>query len=113
MKQRWVRVAAAGDVPAGRSLRVAAEGRDLALHNSDGRIHCTSNVCPHQGQALVGGGIDGVLEGGRITCPWHAWVFDVATGVSPFNPWARVPCFPVKVDGGDVYVDLPPPEARG
>jgi nitrite reductase/ring-hydroxylating ferredoxin subunit len=47
-----------------------------------------------------------MLEGSQIVCPWHAWVFDVASGVSPVNPRAKIPTYPVKVEGKDVLVGL-------
>jgi nitrite reductase (NADH) small subunit len=96
----WVKVAAADALPPGLTLRVQAGGRDLALHNVDGTVYCTSNTCPHQGRPIDGG----TLEGPHLVCPWHAWVFDVKTGLSPFNPYARIPCFPVKVEAGAIFV---------
>jgi nitrite reductase (NADH) small subunit len=103
MAERWVRVDSPNRPAPGTSLAVTVEGWDLALHNVGGTLHCTSNVCPHQGRPLAGG----ILEGTRLTCPWHAWVFDVTTGQAPWNPWARIPCLPVKVEGGEIYVGMP------
>ena len=103
MPERWIRAAAAGEVERGKSRAVTVEGWDLALHNVDGKVYCTSNLCPHQGRPIAGG----ILEGKVITCPWHAWMFDVTTGEAPYNPWNKLPCLPVKVEGDDVLVGFP------
>lgn len=100
---RRVRVAAAGDVPAGESRVVEAAGRSLALFNVEGTLHAIDNACPHRGGPLGEGDVDGRL----VSCPWHAWRWDVTTGANANNPAVRVACFPVTVEGDDVFVDLP------
>ena len=44
--------------------------------------------------------------GSVVTCPWHAWGFDVTSGANPDEPEIQVRTFPVKVDGGDVMVEI-------
>lgn len=106
MTERWVRVASADEVPAGASRTVEVEGHELSLHNVDGAIHCITNLCPHQGRSMTGGRLEGKL----LTCPWHAWVFDVTTGRSPFSEYMKTRTFPVRVEGGEVLIGLPGPQ---
>lgn len=94
------RVAAIGDVPPGTAKVVQVNGKDVALYNIDGHFHATSNVCPHQGGPLG----EGIVEGSTVICPWHAWAFDVRSGVSPVNPRAKIETYPVRVSGQDVFV---------
>jgi nitrite reductase (NADH) small subunit len=98
-----VRVAAVGEVPPGEMLVVTAGGRALALCNVEGTVYAVDNTCPHRGGPLG----EGDLEGRVLTCPWHAWRWDVTTGASLNNPAIRVGCFPVRVDGPDLVVTLP------
>jgi nitrite reductase/ring-hydroxylating ferredoxin subunit len=98
----WTKVAKVTDCAPGTSIKVEAAGKELALFNVEGKLYCTSNICPHQGAPLA----EGMLEGNNIVCPWHAWVFDVTTGQSPVNPRAKVPCVQVKVEGEDVLVQV-------
>jgi nitrite reductase/ring-hydroxylating ferredoxin subunit len=49
---------------------------------------------------------EGELDGAIVTCPWHGWRYDVRTGANEENASLRVPCYPVTVEGGAVYVDL-------
>ena len=103
MPERWVRVAAADEIPAGASRTVVVEGNELSLHNVEGSLHCIFNLCPHQGRSMT----RGCLEGKLFTCPWHARVFDVTTGKSPFSPYMQTQTFPVRVEGGEVFVGVP------
>jgi len=102
MPSTWVRVANTEEVAPGNTMKVDVNGMELSLFNVDGKFYCTSNICPHQGGPLN----EGMLEGTNVVCPWHAWVFDVSTGVSPVNPRAKIPCFQVKVEGKDVLVGI-------
>lgn len=98
-----VRVAAVGEVAPGEARTVEAEGRPIALFNVDGRFYAIDNTCSHRGGPLG----EGDLDGSVVSCPWHAWRWDVTTGANVNNPVVRVACFPVTVEDGGVYVDLP------
>jgi nitrite reductase/ring-hydroxylating ferredoxin subunit len=98
----FVRVAATGDIAPGTARMFEVNGKEIALYNLDGRFCATTNICPHQGGPLA----EGMLEGGMIVCPWHAWQFDVCTGSSPVNPRAKIETYPVKVEGQDIYVNV-------
>ena len=51
---------------------------------------------------------DGDLSGGCVTCPWHGSIFDVTTGAVVGPPARRpVATFRVKVEGNEVFVELP------
>jgi len=102
MPQNWVKVSTKDDPAPGNAKRVDVNGLEIALYNVDGKFYATSNICPHQGGPLG----EGMLEGTNIVCPWHAWVFDVTSGMSPVNPRAKIPCFQVKVEGNDVFVSV-------
>ena len=99
---RRIKVAAVGDVAAGQGAVVEAEGKSLALFNVDGAWYAIDNTCPHRGGPLG----EGDLEGRVVTCPWHAWRWDVTTGANVNNPVVRVACFPVAVENGAVYVEV-------
>jgi nitrite reductase/ring-hydroxylating ferredoxin subunit len=42
-----------------------------------------------------------------VTCPWHAFSFDLTTGACMVDPDLRVPVYPVVVEGADLLVELP------
>jgi 3-phenylpropionate/trans-cinnamate dioxygenase ferredoxin component len=98
------RVARLDDVQAGQPTRVEVEGVTLTLARVGDDVYACSDTCSHQGGPLG----SGKLNGTRLTCPWHGWTFDVRTGVCLFPArGGAVASYPVRVAGGDVFVDVP------
>ena len=98
----WVRVAAAGDIAPGEGQVVESGGHALAVFNVEGRYYAIDNACSHRGGPLG----EGDLEGSVVSCPWHAWRWDVTSGANVNNPAVRVACFPVEVRDGGLWVAL-------
>lgn len=48
----------------------------------------------------------GELNGCIVTCPWHGWQFDVTTGKHQTSQSLIHPTFPVKVENGELLVNL-------
>jgi nitrite reductase (NADH) small subunit len=101
-ERRRVKVAVVGDVAAGESRVVEAEGRTLALFNVDGIYYALDNSCAHRGGPLG----EGELDGRVVTCPWHAWRWDVTTGANVNNPVVKMACYPVRVESGAIFVEI-------
>jgi nitrite reductase (NADH) small subunit len=99
----WYRLAAVGEVASGSAREFTAGGRVIALFNVDGTFYAMDGVCPHAGGPLGEGSLDGTV----VTCPWHGWQFDVTTGRHCLNPRIEHAKFPVKIEGTDIYVELP------
>jgi len=99
---RRVKVASVGEVEAGQGRVVEAEGQTLAVFNVDRVFYAMDNACAHRGGPLGEGDLDGTI----VTCPWHAWRWDVKSGANVNNPALRVACFPVVVENGAVFVEL-------
>jgi nitrite reductase/ring-hydroxylating ferredoxin subunit len=74
----------------------------VALFNVGGEFYALDGVCPHQGGPLG----KGCLSGPILTCPWHGWQFDVRSGQHQLSRTLVQPKFNVRVEGGDVLVDL-------
>ncbi|HTU83444.1 MAG TPA: Rieske 2Fe-2S domain-containing protein [Candidatus Acidoferrales bacterium] len=88
--------------------RVVAVGRyEVALFDVGGELYAYENACPHQGGPIG----EGFIEGSTVTCPWHAWCFDLRTGSMTIGDFVRLRRFAAYVDGGVVYV-APEPEAE-
>lgn len=89
-------------LPPGALADLTIDGKSVALCNVDGEIHAMDGVCPHRNGVLG----QGALHGHMVVCPWHAWEFDCRTGQHDYNPSIVVPVYPVKVEGGEILVDL-------
>jgi nitrite reductase (NADH) small subunit len=98
-----VRIGSSGDVPVGEARVVDAAGKTIALFNVDGTYFAIDNTCAHRGGPLGEGDLDGRV----VACPWHGWRWDVTTGANANNPAIKVPCFPVTVEQGEIFVELP------
>ena len=99
---QWTKVAETADVPPGRGRVVGVGGRDVALFNVDGTFFAVDNTCGHRGGPLG----EGNLSGPVVACPWHGWQYDVRTGENALDDRFRVVCYPVRVDGASVLVEL-------
>ena len=97
--KRRVRLAAVGDVAEGEGRVIETQGKELALFNVDGTYYVIDNMCAHRGGPLG----EGELEGCLLTCPWHAWQFDVRTGDSVTDD-SKVAVYECKVEGDQVLV---------
>jgi NAD(P)H-dependent nitrite reductase small subunit len=94
----------AAEIPPGGSKVVQVREHMLAIFNLDGALHAIDNTCPHQGGPLGEGYLE---DGGVISCPWHGWTFNVRTGVSPIDPEVCVRSYPVRVEDGEIIVEIP------
>ncbi len=99
----FVRVAKLSDVPVGECRELELQGRLVALFNVGGVIYATDGTCPHAGGPLGAGS----LEGPVVTCPWHAWQFDVTTGRNQYNPVCVLERYDVKIEGDEILLALP------
>lgn len=103
MANNWMDVVAFDDVPEDDVLGVDAAGKDLALYSVDGQVYATDNICSHGHARLC----DGFLEGFEIECPLHQGKFDIRDGRPTCEPvTVPVRTYPVKIEGGRVFVDL-------
>ncbi len=96
----FVTVAKVNDIKEGESKVVEANGKTIALFNVFGEIYAIDNKCKHAGGPLG----EGTCNGNIVICPWHYWMYDVTTGVSPENPEIKVDKYEVKVEGNEVRV---------
>jgi NAD(P)H-dependent nitrite reductase small subunit len=100
----FVTVARVSDVAPGTATAVVAGAREIALFNVAGTFYALDNTCPHQGGPLA----EGWIEGARVTCPWHAWTFELADGTMTLGDYASVDTFDVRVRGDEVQVSRRP-----
>ena len=98
----WIRIAQIDDCPPGTAIERVAGDRIVALFNVEGHFYALDGVCPHQGGPLG----KGCLSGPILTCPWHGWQFDVRSGQHQLSRTLVQPRFDVRIEGGDVLVDL-------
>ena len=129
--REWISVAREEELAAPgahRVLDILGESI-LVVRNREGKLRAFYNVCRHRGSRLcrdaqasappaaLGGGI----AGGRITCPYHQWTYDLdgrliaapyLTGEPGFDK-SLFSLYPVGVEtwGGFIFLNLSPAKA--
>jgi nitrite reductase (NADH) small subunit/3-phenylpropionate/trans-cinnamate dioxygenase ferredoxin subunit len=96
----FVTVAKVGDLSEGASIVATVGERLVAVFLSEGAYYAIDDLCPHMGASLA----DGAFQSGVVTCPWHAWRFDVRDGRWCDNPKIKIDTFEVRVHGELIQV---------
>ncbi len=98
-KGYWLAQASA--IPEGKSIVVAGpKGLQIALFKIDGEVYALDNACPHSEGPLG----EGELERSVVTCPWHAWQFDVTSGECLNMPGCDATVLPIHMENGDIFL---------
>jgi len=104
----WIKVCPVADIPQNRAKIVNIAGADrAAVFRYGDRISAVGNACRHQNGPLG----EGRIVDGCITCPWHGYQYDPATGRAPPPFTEKIPTYRVKVENGIVWLHpeaLPP-----
>jgi 3-phenylpropionate/trans-cinnamate dioxygenase ferredoxin component len=106
----YVRACALAEVPQDGALGVEVDGTPVAIIRAGGEVFALYDVCSHEEVPLS----EGEVYDHTVECWLHGSCFDLRTG-EPTGPPATkpVPIYPVRTEGGDVYVSLPPSSAAG
>ncbi|MGD8842130.1 MAG: Rieske 2Fe-2S domain-containing protein [Gammaproteobacteria bacterium] len=72
----WHSVAPLDELPSGEITFRDCDGRSLYIYRDGDDLRVYDSRCPHQVTNIP----HLALEGTRLTCPKHHWVFDVVTG---------------------------------
>jgi 3-phenylpropionate/trans-cinnamate dioxygenase ferredoxin subunit len=101
----WVRVCGADELDEAAPKRVVVDGTPISLVLSEGELYAIYDVCSHANVSLS----EGDVEDTTIECWLHGSRFDLRSGKPTGLPATKpVPVYPVKVEGGDVFVSLAP-----
>jgi nitrite reductase (NADH) small subunit/3-phenylpropionate/trans-cinnamate dioxygenase ferredoxin subunit len=99
----FVTVAKVGEIAEGEGQAFPVNGRMVAVFNKGGEYFAIDDFCPHMGASLAGGWVDGNV----VTCPWHAWRFNVCDGTWCDNPRIKIDSFAVRLAGDEIQVCVP------
>jgi nitrite reductase/ring-hydroxylating ferredoxin subunit len=117
----FIKAAEETDIAPGGMKAFTLKGTELVLCNCGGKFYAVARACGHASARLE----RGALTGWILTCPLHYAQFDIRTGEALSGPapaagLSRHPdpaapalhtrnlrTWPVKSEGGRVFVDLP------
>lgn len=93
------------EIPLGLGRAFSIAGHEVAVFRTrQGLVYALDNRCPHRGGPLA----DGMLAGGKVVCPMHAFRFRLDDGECDQQGTPCVTAYPVSVQAGWVRVHLLP-----
>lgn len=101
----WIHAGATTGIEPGEAVRVDVEP-PIAVFNVAGEFFATQDTCTHEQSSLA----DGYIDGDVVECSFHFAKFSIRTGAVlalPAN--VALKTYPVKVENGQIYVELPDP----
>ena len=100
----WKKICALGDVPVlgARVVDSASHGRIAVFRSAADEVFAVLDKCPHKAGPLS----QGIVHGDTVTCPLHSWKIQLDDGQVVPPDVGCVKHFPVKVDMGEVYLEL-------
>lgn len=102
-------VCAVSEVPERGALFRTVGDQALLLTRVDDDVRVYPNACPHLGMPLD----DAQVENGVLTCRFHGFQFELATGESLTVAEIALPRLPVEIAAGRVRVDVGRVALRG
>ncbi|MEL6823989.1 MAG: non-heme iron oxygenase ferredoxin subunit [Calditrichota bacterium] len=88
----------------GTASKVEIAGYEIALFKLADGFYAIDDECSHDIASLSEGDI---VDDCKIECPRHGALFDIRNGECLTPPaLIDVKSYPVKIEGGDIYIDL-------
>lgn len=100
----WKTLCRVEDIPVLGARRVArANGPDVAVfRNTEDQVFALLDQCPHKKGPLS----QGIVFGTSVACPLHNWTIGLDDGCARSPDEGCTPKFSVKVENGEVALDL-------
>ncbi len=110
LQTEWLEVGPVARIPVDGGLAVKHGRVQLAVFRyGPDRLFATQNMCPHKQDMVLARGILGDRDGEpKVACPMHKKTFSLLTGESLTGESYGLRTFPVKVEAGTVFVEVPP-----
>jgi nitrite reductase (NADH) large subunit len=106
----WVKVGRVEDFPVDGGMAIRHGNAQIAVYNfsSRGEWYATQNMCPHMRDMVLARGMLGDQKGmPKVACPQHKKTFSLKTGECLSGDPLRIRTFPIRVEEGEVFVELP------
>jgi len=94
--------AALDELRIGEMKGIVLDGHRVLLVRLDDGIRAYADRCAHQGVRLS----EGRLDGRRLICHAHEWIYDAATGCGINPARCALTAYPAEVRAGRICVDV-------
>ena len=102
--ENWVEVGAEEDFHEGLHMKAIGR-RQLVVARLNGRLFAFDALCPHAQGPME----RSEIEGSIVTCPLHAWRFDLESDGKELHGYRGLATYQVKVTDGRVLIDVERP----
>ena len=103
----WIEIGTLEEIPKqGARVITSPEGNIAVFRTVDDEVFALRDRCPHKGGQLS----QGIVHGKKVSCPMHDWKINLDTGVAVAPDEGCAASFPVRVEGGRVFLSLTPGE---
>ncbi len=101
---QWKPICTVEDIPKLGARRVQrAKGCEVAVFRAaDDQVFALLDRCPHKGGPLS----QGIVFGHSVACPLHNWAISLSNGCAQVPDEGCTPKFSVKVENGQVFLDV-------
>ena len=100
----WKKICKLEEIPRlGSRVVKQAKGEDIAIfRTAEDEVFALHDHCPHKGGPLS----QGIVHGKRVACPLHGWNIQLDSGEAVAPDVGSCGKFAVKIEGGDVYLQV-------
>ena len=101
---QWKPICNVEDIPKLGARRVQRQqGGEVAVFRAaDDQVFALLDRCPHKGGPLS----QGIVFGHSVACPLHNWTIGLDNGCAKAPDEGCTPKFSVKIEAGQVFLDL-------
>jgi nitrite reductase/ring-hydroxylating ferredoxin subunit len=103
MAETWHEVGPEAEFAEGLKM-LTVGGRRVVVARLDGRLFAFDALCPHAGGPMERSEVEGTI----VSCPLHAWRFDVAKAGAELHGYRSLAMKSLKTEAGRVYVAVQP-----
>ena len=97
-----VKMGSIAELATGSALEKRILARRVAVVNDNGTLYAIEADCKHMKASLA----TGRVVNGTVTCRWHGWKYDLATGACLTNDRFALKTYRVELVDDTVYVHI-------
>jgi nitrite reductase/ring-hydroxylating ferredoxin subunit len=101
--ENWIKVGAETQFTDGLHPVKLGPRQNVVIARLNGKLFAFDALCPHAQGPMERSEIEGAI----VSCPLHAWRFDLENDGKELHGYRNLTVHPLKVAEGDVYISLP------
>lgn len=100
--QVFVNLGSVERIPLGEGREFVVDNEEIVVFRTrEGKVYALQAKCPHRNGPLA----DGLIGGGKVICPYHAYKFELSTGQSLGNDCEALKTYTVEIsENGEILL---------